>query len=472
MNWRPQSRQQSPDVAFGALLVAAVCVGGARGGARRAAQRGLRQPARAADARRGHPTGVEASHRLAELRRAARRRGGRRSTDVRRPKLPQVAVAGRLHADEPRRRVRHPAADGRRCSVIYPDIPDNYRTRLDLQWPIYTAGRVDALERAARAEADATREGPRGRAQRPPARDHARVLGARHRARGGARGRRSRWRRIDAHLRDVRNRLQGGPRAAERRAVGRGAAVAPADAADRGAQRGASRPPPSSGGWSASPRRRPSSSTRCSIDLPAPPAAAGALVDEARTARPERQALESRLAGAGRAPRRGGGRQAAGRRRRRRASTTRGPNPRIFPRRSEWRTFVGRRRERDLDALGRRARRGRGRARPRPPAAGAEERLGEFDSVLEVEVRQRRLDLDSAPAPSSPPPTRVRAAAEARRVVERALRGRRRDQHRGARRAGGAAPGRARSHAALAKRAAGRGAAGAGARPVAPGPQP
>ena len=36
--------------------------------------------------------------------------------------------------------------------VLYPDLPDNYRTRLDLQWPIYNGGRTDALERAARAE--------------------------------------------------------------------------------------------------------------------------------------------------------------------------------------------------------------------------------------------------------------------------------------------------------------------------------
>src|SRR5690606_11566514 len=36
--------------------------------------------------------------------------------------------------------------------LIYPDIPDNWRARLDMQWPIYTAGRADALERAARAE--------------------------------------------------------------------------------------------------------------------------------------------------------------------------------------------------------------------------------------------------------------------------------------------------------------------------------
>jgi outer membrane protein len=42
--------------------------------------------------------------------------------------------------------------------VVYPDIPNNYRTRLDLQWPIYTGGRGDALERAARAEQAATGE--------------------------------------------------------------------------------------------------------------------------------------------------------------------------------------------------------------------------------------------------------------------------------------------------------------------------
>ena len=40
--------------------------------------------------------------------------------------------------------------------VIYPDVPDNYRTRLDLQWPIYTGGRLDALERAARIDATAS----------------------------------------------------------------------------------------------------------------------------------------------------------------------------------------------------------------------------------------------------------------------------------------------------------------------------
>ena len=39
--------------------------------------------------------------------------------------------------------------------VLYPDAPDNYRAGLDLQWPIYSGGRADALERAAQAEASA-----------------------------------------------------------------------------------------------------------------------------------------------------------------------------------------------------------------------------------------------------------------------------------------------------------------------------
>jgi outer membrane protein TolC len=50
------------------------------------------------------------------------------------------------------------AAPGRLPQVLYPDVPDNYRARIDLQWPIYTAGRADALERAARAEGNAVGE--------------------------------------------------------------------------------------------------------------------------------------------------------------------------------------------------------------------------------------------------------------------------------------------------------------------------
>jgi multidrug efflux system outer membrane protein len=44
------------------------------------------------------------------------------------------------------------AVPGGPTQIIYPDLPDNWRTRLDLQWPIYTSGRTSALERAARAD--------------------------------------------------------------------------------------------------------------------------------------------------------------------------------------------------------------------------------------------------------------------------------------------------------------------------------
>ena len=38
---------------------------------------------------------------------------------------------------------------------LYPDVPNNYRTRADLQWPIYTGGRQEALGAAAGAEREA-----------------------------------------------------------------------------------------------------------------------------------------------------------------------------------------------------------------------------------------------------------------------------------------------------------------------------
>ena len=46
-------------------------------------------------------------------------------------------------------------APGQPTNVIYPDIPDNFRSRIDLQWPIYTGGRSEALVRAASAESSA-----------------------------------------------------------------------------------------------------------------------------------------------------------------------------------------------------------------------------------------------------------------------------------------------------------------------------
>ncbi len=97
---------------------------------------------------------VEASHRLGEAR--ARQAGAEATVVVRRKADDPTATASAgytrtNHVDE----FGIPQPNGA-LRVIYPDIPDNYRTRVELVWPVYTAGRVDALVKAARAEATAT----------------------------------------------------------------------------------------------------------------------------------------------------------------------------------------------------------------------------------------------------------------------------------------------------------------------------
>ena len=122
-------------------------------------------------------------------RRATASPSSGRAQDGRRGRRPGPAGGQTARRCRPR-----PATPGRTTStssasrrpvgpakVIYPDIPDNFRTRLDFQWPIYTFGRVDALERAAQAEAGASGLDLEAGQQRPEARDHARVLGDRHR---------------------------------------------------------------------------------------------------------------------------------------------------------------------------------------------------------------------------------------------------------------------------------------------------
>ena len=60
--------------------------------------------------------------------------------------------------------------------ILYPDITDHYRTRLDVQWPLYTGGRLEALERAARIETDAVGHDRSAVQSRSARRDRAHVL--------------------------------------------------------------------------------------------------------------------------------------------------------------------------------------------------------------------------------------------------------------------------------------------------------
>jgi outer membrane protein TolC len=98
--------------------------------------------------------GLAASHRLAEA--SARQQSADAIVAARR-----AAVVPRLDALAGYTRTNHVDEFGvplpnNQLRVIYPDVPDNYRARLEAQWPLYTGGRLEALTRAAQLEATAS----------------------------------------------------------------------------------------------------------------------------------------------------------------------------------------------------------------------------------------------------------------------------------------------------------------------------
>ena len=357
----------------------------------------------------------QASHRLAEAR--AREAAAQAVVDIRaaadRPLV--AAQAGYM-------RTNHvtpffvPGFGGGSLQPIYPDVPDNYRTRLDLQWPIYSGGRTDALERAARAEASAS-SADVAAAKADLRLEVARAFWALVTARATEQVLQQGVTRAQANLRDVRARLSAG-------------LIPPNEVASAEAQESRQRMLL----IEASNQRDISSSELARLigvdvlgpplepaaELEAPPAPAAAedtraLVAQARTVRAERRALEQRIqageeqltaARAGTLPM---------------VAVVSGfdyarPNPRIFPRADRW--------EDSWDAgvnLSWNLWDG-GRTRAEVAQAGsvvtaARRRLDEFDSVVALEVRQRQLEIDSGRAAVVAAGDAVRAAAEARRVV-------------------------------------------------------
>jgi outer membrane protein TolC len=140
-----------------------------------------------------------------------------------------------------------------------------------------------------------------------------------------------------------------------------------------------------------------------------------AVIDEARANRPERKALEFRIAAAA-------DRVAAASAGSLPVLTALGgydfarPNPRIFPIRREWNPSW------DIGVNVRWPLFDGGRTRAERAEAAAnhraiEARLRDFDSIIEVEIRQRAADLRSARASVDAADSGVRAAAEARRVL-------------------------------------------------------
>lgn len=359
---------------------------------------------------------VEASHRLAESR--ARQRIAEAVVDARaaaqRPSV--IASAGYTRTNHVAEFVV-PTPSGL-PGVLYPDVPDNFRTRLDLQWAIYTGGRTDALERAARAEVNAA-AAETSAAQADLRLEVARAFWAVVTADASVRVLEEGVARAQAHVNEVRERLRVGlvppnevssaeaQESRQRMLLIEAQTLRSVTLADLGRLAGAD------AGEVLSPQAileedpEPSTSIETAIAL-------------ARGARAERTALQQRVeaaneqrnaALAGRRPfvAVGGGIDYAR------------PNPRIFPRADRWddswdigvtvnwSLWDGGRI--DADA-----------AQASGLAEAGRHRLAEFDSVLAVEVRQRSLEITSGRAAVAAADDGVRAAREAERVVSERFR--------------------------------------------------
>jgi outer membrane protein len=363
--------------------------------------------------------GFENSHRLAEAR--AREAGARAAANsvglTRKPTVGASAAYTRTnHVTE----FSFPQPGGNRL-VVYPDIPDNFLSRVSFQWPIYTSGRTDALEKAALAEANAA--GADIETARADLRlEIVRAYWAASTAREAERVLEESSARAEAQLKDARQRFDVG-------------LIPPNEVSSLEAQRSRERA-----------LLIESSNTRESalVDLRrligAPPdavieladaldgtgaySAYGALgakgevldlVKQALEARPERKALSLRLNGAE------ARQQAALTATKPTVSLTGGvdyanPNSRIFPRKGEWQESwdVGVAVNWNFFDFG--------RAKSQAAEAGAaitatRERMAEFDSIVNADLRQRLLDLDSSRAMVQAASDAVKSAAEARRVV-------------------------------------------------------
>jgi len=355
--------------------------------------------------------GLAASHRLAEAT-ARGEAAAARAIVQRASRLPQLGAQAGYY------RTNHVETFGlllpnNEFKVIYPDVPDNYRTRLDLQWPIYTGGRLDALERAARAEAAASSDDLQA-ARADLKLEITRAYWALAMAIEAVQVVEESLARADTHLRDVRNQLAAG-------------LVAPNDVASAEAQEARQRMLREQAHAA---RDNAAAELARLVGLPldadieptsalAPPPPAGApiaaLLAEARAARPDRAALAKRAAAAAER------RQAAQAGARPVIGIAGGfdyarPNPRIFPREAAWRDSW----DAGLNVTWPIFDGGRARGELADAAAAAraaEERLAEFDAALDLEIRQRVRELDAARAALPAADEAVRSAAEARRVV-------------------------------------------------------
>jgi len=365
----------------------------------------------------------ETSHRLAESQ--AREEGARATVQVRqaasRPSAAATAGYSRTNHVVP---FGFPTPDGR-LNILYPDVPDNFSSRVGAQWPIYTAGRLDALERAAFAEAnaagadiDTTRADLRFEVTRAywavaTSREAVRVL-------------QESVSRADAQVRDARQRLDVG-------------LVPPSDVLTFEAQRSSEElqliEATNQLESTLIDLRRligaePDTVIELADSLDSPEGAVpmtnvkseaetAPLVAEALKQRPELRALAFRFEGAQ-------AREVAASKGRRPNFALGGgydfvkSNPKIFPREDVWQTSW----DVSLNMSWNIFDSGRTKAEVAEAIAAGraiEARQKELDAVVSAEVRQRLLDLKSSQAAVRASETGVRASAEARRVLAERL---------------------------------------------------
>ncbi len=354
--------------------------------------------------------GLATSHRLAEA--AARRQAADATVALRQAATwPQVtALAGYTrtnHVEE----FGVPLSNNQQ-RIIYPDVPDNYRARLEAQWPLYTGGRLQALTQAARSDAVASAD--EAEALRADLRfEITRAYWGLVLAHESQRVFEESLERARAHVRDAQNQLAAG-------------LVPPSDLLSAQAQESRQR--------MLSIQAR---STRVSAEaelarltgLPpgTPITIASALeagdatrpfdtlVAQALEGRRDRRARVSRLSSAA------ARQQAADAGRRPTIAVAGGfdyarPNPRIFPRAERWddswdasinmtwSLFDGRRTAAEVAEAA---------------AAGRawQARIDELDSTVSLDIRQRLAELDASEAALSAAEDAVRAATEAHRVL-------------------------------------------------------
>lgn len=355
--------------------------------------------------------GQRESLRLAELQArvdaATAVESGRRAAD-----RPLVAALGGYtrtnHVDEFR-----VFAPGQPTNVLYPDVPDNFRARLDLQWPIYSGGRVEALVRAARAEREAA--GSDLLAARADLKlEITRAFWALVTAREAEEVLNRSVESLDAHVRDMRARLEQG-------------FVPPNEVLTAEAQRSGERvlaleARNNKAVAESDLRRLIGEEAEGTIvphvsdaEMPPAPQEIPALIEEAKRQRPERRALQQRTDASRERE------TAAGASVRPQLALAAGydyakPNPRIFPRADVWNDSW----DASINVSWSLWDGGRRQAEQAEANAGTralEARAGEFDRQLTLEVRQRWYELQSSRAAIDAASDGVKAAVEARRVL-------------------------------------------------------